>query len=256
MNRLRTVMIAVGVIGIVMLTFTILRAQSGAAPSAQVSYQTTIIGGQEVGEVLVDGSTVLRLHDTTGGLTPGQRAAIVAGRLQSSLANGYTWNDVRVGMMNGEQVLTMGNNMLVTVSAGEAAFAGSTPRMLALVWQNNVQSALNGAPVVATTPPVTTGTPTTTTVAGSTESWPDWTNPSTRIVPIVGVGTPGVTIGFAQVSGPSAQVSQVRAVLQLDLQFQNFVRIYAYVPSSSLTGLSRVQGTAVSALLQYPIFRF
>ena len=106
------------------------------------------------------------------------------------------------------------------------------------------------------TTPSTSGTPVTTTVAGSTESWPDWSNASTRIVPIVGLGTPGVTIGFAQVSGPSEQVNQVRAVLQLNLEFQRVARIYAFVPSSSLTVLSRVQGTAVTALLQYPIFRF
>ena len=39
------------------------------------------IGGREVGEVLINGQVVLRVRTSAGGLSPFQRAAIIAGRL-------------------------------------------------------------------------------------------------------------------------------------------------------------------------------
>ncbi|OPZ80708.1 MAG: hypothetical protein BWY76_03279 [bacterium ADurb.Bin429] len=63
-------------------------------------------------------------------------------------------------------------------------------------------------------------------------------------------------LGAAQVIGPQERINQVEAVFQVDLEFQRAARVRVFIPSSSLTGLNRVQGTAVSALLQYELFRF
>lgn len=86
--------------------------------------------------------------------------------------------------------------------------------------------------------------------------WPDWTNTTTKIVPIVAVGTPGIRLGAAQVTGPRDRVGQVDAVLQLDVVFQRVARVRVFIPSTSYTRIDRVQGVAVSALLQYGLFSF
>lgn len=92
------------------------------------------------------------------------------------------------------------------------------------------------------------------TVARAT-AWPRWSNPGTKIVPIVSLGTPGLRLGFAQVSGPKTLVTRVKAVLQLDGDFKS-VRAKIMVPSDSYTDLRRVQGTAVTAVLQYKLLDF
>lgn len=88
------------------------------------------------------------------------------------------------------------------------------------------------------------------------ESWPAWDVPKTKIVPIVSLGTPGVQIGFAQVTGPEKRVNDVKSVVQLDASFQRTARMMIFVPSSQFPGLNRVQGVAVTALLQYGLFQF
>lgn len=86
-------------------------------------------------------------------------------------------------------------------------------------------------------------------------SWPQWNTPGTKFVPILTVGTPNVSLGMAQVTGPKAQVSRVRAVLQVNADF-NGIRGKVLVPSDSLTDLRRVHGTAVTGLAQYKLIDF
>lgn len=93
-------------------------------------------------------------------------------------------------------------------------------------------------------------------VAGYSASyWPRWTTPATKIVPIISAGTPGLRLGLAQVSGPKQEVNRVRAVLQLDADFKS-VRMKILVPSDSYTDLRRVQGTAVTGIVQYKLLDF
>jgi hypothetical protein len=222
--------------------------------SAVVTTQTVTMNGQQVGEVMINGNVVMRLAGTTGGYSAGDRAMLVAGRLQSLLAQGYTWNEVRVDTVNHQSVLMLGDQLLVTVNPADAQINRTTTRTLAQSWQSSLQVALRPGATTGTT--VGTGTTGGTTVAGSQEQWPDWSNAKTKIVPIVSLGTPGVQIGAAQIKGPGERVDTVRAVLQLDLTFKKAARIRAFVPSTSLTSLHRVQGVAVSALLQYSLFKF
>lgn len=77
----------------------------------------------------------------------------------------------------------------------------------------------------------------------------------TKIVPILSVGTPGLRLGMAQVSGPASQTTRVQAVLQLDAEYKG-VRAKILVPSYSLTSLRRVQQTAVTAVVQYQLIDF
>ncbi|MHB9024618.1 MAG: hypothetical protein ACYC7E_10650 [Armatimonadota bacterium] len=213
---------------------------AAAASEPVVTTRMATLNGRAVGEVLINNRVVMRLAATRG-YTAGERATLVAERLRSLLAQGHTWNDVRASTMDNRPVLMVGNNRLVTILPADAQVHNMTASNLAQSWTSSLQVALRASGTV---------------VAGSEEQWPDWTTARTKIVPIISLGTPGVQIGAAQIKGPAERIDAVRGVLQLELTFQNAVRIKAFVPSSSLTSLNRVQGVAVSALLQYSLFRF
>jgi hypothetical protein len=225
-----------------LFTVVLLHAQQPTPTTGQVSARTAMVNNLEVGEVLVGDTVVIRIRDSIGGFTPGERAQIVASRLMNALTQGHTWQDVRTVRTGSQSIVYMGNGMLVTADPRAARIQGLTAAQLANQWQGNLQTALRvtGGPVVA----------------GVQESWPAWTNVGNKIVPILSAGSPGIRLGAAQVVGPQERIAQVEAVFQVDLEFQRTARIRVFIPSSSLTGLNRVQGTAVSALLQYELFRF
>lgn len=244
MAHVRFALSLIGLLVVGLFVGADLQAQTtGTTAGAAVSYRTVQIGGAPVGEVLVRDAVVLRLREPAGGFTVEQRTASVSARLTSLLDQGYTWQDVEVGTRNNQAVLLMGNNLLITVDRNHARYNNTTPMALANDWRNNMVAALRG----------TTGGPV---VGGTEETWPDWTNAQTKIVPIISVGTPGVRLGLAQVSGPESRVDQVRSVVQIDAVFQRAARARIFVPSQTLTGLNRVQGVAVTALLQYELFKF
>jgi len=85
-----------------------------------------------------------------------------------------------------------------------------------------------------------------------------WEESGRKVVPIVSVGNPGVHIGVAQVVGPKAQVENVKAAVQLALEFKRVFRIRVYVPVSSVRTdkLYRVQGCSVWALGELRVVKF
>ena len=78
------------------------------------------------------------------------------------------------------------------------------------------------------------------------------TDYATKVVPIVSVGT-GKYIGAVQVIGPSAQVEKVKAVAQLEGEFNGIARANALIPmaTTNVTNLNRVQGVGVSATIDF-----
>lgn len=78
------------------------------------------------------------------------------------------------------------------------------------------------------------------------------TDYATKVVPIVSVGT-GKYIGAVQVVGPSAQVDKVKAVGQLEGEFNHIARATALIPlaTTDVTNLNRVQGVGVSATIDF-----
>ena len=78
------------------------------------------------------------------------------------------------------------------------------------------------------------------------------TDYATKVVPIVSVGTVKY-IGAVQVIGPSAQVEKVKAVAQLEGEFNGIARANALIPmaTTNVTNLSRVQGVGVSATIDF-----
>ncbi len=248
MRGLRMVLLTVLTVGTLVLAITVLQIRAQQTPTS-VTSQTVLLNGVEAGQVLVSQSPVFTFTAPAGGYTPAQRAAVVASRLIQLMNQGYNWQNLAVGRMNGQVVLLMGNNLLTTVDRAEARANRTTPLALAYTWRDRTIAALGGS-----TPIAGVGTPTV--VAGTAESWPAWTNPATKIVPIFSLGTPGLRVGFAQVTGPAERINDVRSVIQIDAVFQRAARARVLVPSSELTGLNRVQGTAVTALLQYGLVRF
>jgi len=209
------------------------------------------IGGLTTGEVVVDGKVLFRIRTTAGGVSSGDRAAQVADRLNDALQAGVRPQDVSVVYQGGLPVVMAGTRQIITATAPEARANVSTPAALAAGWANNLRVALGGQPVAAT--PAATPTAQ---VAGSREAV-DWTSQADKVVPIVSAGTPGVSIGAARVSGPEAQVRQVKAVAQLDATFRSVARIRIFVPVSSIsTRLDRVQGVSVNALIDMRIVEF
>jgi len=242
MKGLRIILPIAAVAVLFLLTSTDVWSQGGTT-MPQVTARAATINNMPVGEVLVGDTVVLRIRGSAGGYTPLQRANIVASRLTESFRQGLTMSDIQVGRLHNQSVLMMGDNLLVTADWREARLSNTTPTGLAVSWQQNMLAALN---------PGTPGA----VVAGSQETWPAWTNPTTKVVPIVSLGTPGVSLGFAQVTGPTERVTQVQSVVQLSAVFERAARIFAFVPSSETAGMNRVQGVAVTALLQYQLVQF
>ena len=77
---------------------------------------------------------------------------------------------------------------------------------------------------------------------------------ATKVVPIVSIGN-GSRVGAAQVTGPTAEVGQVKAVAQLEGSFNNIARVKGLVPvnSANPVGASRIQGVGVSAIIDLKI---
>jgi len=78
---------------------------------------------------------------------------------------------------------------------------------------------------------------------------------STKVVPILTVGS-GTAIGAAQVSGPQAKVESTKAVAQLELRFQDRIRVDVLIPIDSTNPLERfrrVQQVGVSAVIDYKL---
>jgi len=235
MRGLRTVSRLAVCAAVLLLAGAAALSQTGTVPV--VSSRVISLDGTTAGEVLVGTTPVIRINRGAGGYTAPQRAAVIAERLSNLLAQGYSWQNVSVGSMNNARVLMLGNRVVATADPSLAAASNTTPDALAESWRASLITALGGR------------------VAGTQETaWPDWTNATTKIVPIVAVGT-GISLGFAQVTGPQARVDDVRSVVQLQVTFQRAARIFIFVPSSTLAGLNRVQGVAVTALLQYQLVR-
>ena len=78
------------------------------------------------------------------------------------------------------------------------------------------------------------------------------TDYATKVVPILSGGT-GKYIGAVQVVGPSGQVDKVKAVAQIEGEFNNIARAKALIPvaTTDVTNLSRVQGVGVSAIIDF-----
>ena len=192
--------------------------------------RSDVISGRTVGEVVVNNNTIpLRIRYAAGGLSPVERADVVAKRLQQ--IGDYQPSDVTTGIMNGQSVVIIRGQLVATADNSHAAANNTMPVNLAMAWRDNFRAAV--------APSISGGIG-----GGPVEST------SSKIVPIISVGT-GVRVGVAQVSGESEQVAKVKAVAQIEGQFQNKARVRALVPIGTEEvgggGIDRVPRTSVTA---------
>lgn len=200
--------------------------------------RTQNIGGMQVGEVVIDNQVPVRLRYSAGGLSPAERALIVARRLSqiSNLAAG----DITVGRVGAYWGVLARGELLITADNSHAIANNTTPYGLAVSWANQLRGAIAGSPINPTPEkPVP--------VEASPETI---VNTSQKVVPIISVGS-GIRIGAALVAGSEEQVAKVNAVAQVEGDFQDRVRLRALVPIDSenvIGNLRRVPGTAVIAV--------
>jgi hypothetical protein len=233
-----------------MAALLLISAGAGLFAADQATARTRTWGDHEEGEVVVNGQVVMRIRTAAGGYSATTRAEQVADRLNKSFGEGMTWQDFRVGEMNGETaVLDKRGELIVTADRFHAQANGTTPFLLARAWDTNLVQALGGQPEQVAAAASGQGAAATGSDAAGDVSWE---RQSDKIVPIFSIGTPGISIGAARVVGPSVEVGRVKAVAQVEAQFQDVVRAHIYIPVASIsTKIDRVQGASVEALIDY-----
>jgi len=233
-----TVWLTAALAAVLLLAAVVVYAQVATSRVATIS-------GREVGEVLVDGQVVFRLRSAAEGFSAAERAAQVADRLTAALVAGVRPAEVHVTTLGGAAVVMARDLTIITADRREAEANGISPQALANAWAGNLRVALGGERLLPAQ------------VAGSREAV-DWTGQANKVVPILSVGTPGVSIGAARVSGPERQVSETKAVAQLEAEFRRVARIRVLIPVSDLdiTRPQRVQGVSVNALIDMRVVGF
>lgn len=220
------------------------------ALAAAVAFSATIIitvrpaehEGEPAAQVVIEKTVVMELLTSAAGYSPQDRAEIVADRVREALQNQIQAANVHVAPVPSGEGLYITDHLIIAVEASEAGAHRLTPRQLADEWRGNIVRALKLEQQGAA-PPAAGDAP----AAAAKEV--DWTGTAQKWAPIFSLESGGAYIGAAQIAGPPAQLAKVKGVAELRLNFQNFARIYAYIPVSSisLTKLDRVQGVSVWA---------
>jgi hypothetical protein len=198
--------------------------------------------GNRVGEVLVDQKVAIRMRFDAGGYSVAERADRVASRLNELHREGRLRpENLRAGTVNGQAAVLAGEELVITADWDHARANGTTPHRLANQWRNNLAVALGGTPVALGA----AGSRGDDRLAGVRAVQEDV---RTKLVPILTIGSGG-RVGVAQVAGPVARVDEVKAVAQLETDYQDAARIRILVPIASeniVSNLRRVPQVSVT----------
>lgn len=214
---------------------TTVHAESGKERKSELSVTSKgiTVNGKEVGVVIVNKEEVMRLQASSGGNDPGQRAHVVALRVNGLMKANTSPRSIHIGTSQGNPVIQSGSQPIVTVFPGDASGTGRSQDRLAREWGADLSRQMrryyssSGAKVEEWTPE-----------EPYDEKW----------VPIVSV-LEGLKIGGARVNGPRSKLRTVQAVAQLETHFKDYVEIDVYLPiSTKVPGkrLDIVSGCAVS----------
>lgn len=226
-----------------------------AQGTPSVNHRAATLNGRTVGEVLVNDQIVIRMRTSAGGMSPQERARIIADRIRNWVSGPFSPYDlaVRRGAYGAAELRAHGN-LIVTVNPQEAEALGSTSMGLAQAWRDNIMMALGVAAADLPGPATGVSAGGTAATGGYTAggAWTPREPYSDKIVPIMSV-LEGVRIGAARVNGPRSKIDHVHAVAQLETHFQDFLEIDIYVPITTNRpgpgGLDRVQEVGVTGLL-------
>ena len=220
-------------------------AQEEVAQSMVVDSRTVRLNGVEVGEVTIAEEVLLRIRTAAGSHSVGERARLVADRLQQMVTAGLQPGQVHAGMMAGSAAVMAGDQLIITAYSEQARLNATAPGNLAIAWARNIANALGGDP----------GEPQLSAYLAPAREWRPAEPYDDKDVPVISVGR-GVRIGMARVAGPRSKVRQVQAVAQLESRLAQFGDVEIYVPiSTQVPGkrLDRVNECAVVGLADLKI---
>jgi hypothetical protein len=215
------------------------------------------VAGRQQGRLLWGHKEVLVIMAKAAGLTGYERASIVAQRLNQALQAGVTPAQVSVVKVADMLALQAGRTVLLTVTSDEAAAHHLTPAALAAAWAQAIRQALTPPPPPPSpkpvAPPVPPAPETPAMAPPPMPVTPAATPPTVpyadQVVPLLGAD--GTKFGVAQVSGPSAAVAQVKAVVLLTAGYEQTWPVALYVPLSTdapSAPLARVPGVGITAI--------
>lgn len=226
-------------------------AQMSTMDQDQQAFMATVQQGPRVraglpmsADVFVNGVFALRVPASAGGLTPMQRAEVIANRMNQAFAAGSSWQDTQVLRRDGLWTVNVGNTLIATADINSARAYGIQTGQLASRWARQSVVAMGGQPqmIAQQLQPIATA------VAGAQEELgAAWAISPVRSVPAIDVST-GQTIGNITVAGPQNSLSRVNstAVFAYDTDSAN---AYVFVPTTntSITGVNapRVMGVGV-----------
>ncbi|MCL6518856.1 MAG: hypothetical protein K6T99_03425 [Armatimonadetes bacterium] len=215
-----------------------LRATVKAAPAMQP-------GLPAAADIFIDGRFAMRIPASAGGMSPIQRARIVAERLNNAFSAGQNWENVRVAQVNGNWVVVLGDYVIVTADSKSARAFNRTPGRLASLWARTTVVALGGQPskIAMQIEPIAVR------VAGAREELIMWQNSPTKTLPLLDSST-GNTLGSVTVAGPQSRLDLVKSVVYYSSTSDDAV-VWTFVPitGTSTTGtLMRVNGVGVVGL--------
>jgi hypothetical protein len=113
------------------------------AAGPPVTYNACQTSGGWGAEVRVADKAALRLYTANGGLSPLQRADIVASRLQSQQGRGVSPSSYRAEATGSQWWVVSGSEKLVHATEEEARAHKSSPRALAASWAENLRRLLS-----------------------------------------------------------------------------------------------------------------
>ena len=220
-----------------------------------------VLGGRDVGTIVVNGVPVMRMREKYGRWSPYERAHIVSDRLRALAADGLRTNEIRSVRVRGSHVVQARGVDLVTVMPFDAKLVNSSQSELAGVWAANLRSALGRGTAATGGVGTIEGVNYQESDGGVYGGWPStpaaqWKAPERyddRWVPIVSFLS-GFKLGIARVNGPVSKLKYVQAVAQLETRWKNILEIDIFVPiSTEVPGktLDRVEGCAVTGFVDY-----
>lgn len=193
-------------------------------------------------DVFVGSRLAIRVAAPAGGMTPLQRAQIIANRLNSAFTEGFTWQDTRVSQVGRNWTMGIGGRMIATADTRSARLMGVSPARLASNWGSNTVVALGGMPSMI----ASQLTPVTTAVAGSREELAvSWASTPTKDVPVLNAST-GENLGTVMIGGPSRSIGAVNSVVLYEVTQGNMVvRTYVPIPGTTTDKIARVPGVGI-----------
>ena len=207
--------------------------QVAFAAEIKAEARSVTVDSETFGEVVVNGQPAIRIRTSVEGLTPLDRASVVAGRINNLGAN-FDPCRFASSVVGGQPAVVADSQLLVTVNDQEASANNKKASDLAGEWATSLKKAA-GCPTPDESP-----------ASESAKQEPAAEDQVEKGAPIISLGS-GLRVGMALVAGPSSEVNKVNAVAQIEGEFHGRARIRALVPidTEGIREFHRVPKTSV-----------